>query len=217
MIEIAGRAADLGIDWIQVREKDLAGGPLLELVSEIRNRAASGRILVNDRLDVALAAGAAGVHLGAEGLPVAAVRRWRDERAPGALLVGRSCHGLDEARAAESDGADYVFFGPVFATPSKLAYGPPQGTTRLAEVCSALAIPVIAIGGITPERVEPCMAAGAWGVAVLGGVWRTDPVAAVTSYLDAVDRAMGADGPGAGRVDGEAAVSGEEMRSREAQ
>ena len=167
LVETAARVAALGVDWIEVREKDLAGGPLLQLVSRIRTRAAPAQVLVNDRLDVALAAGAGGVHLGEEGLPVAAVRAWPGERATGHFRIGKSCHSLDAARAAETDGADYIFFGPVFATPSKLAYGAPQGTGRLAAVCRAVKIPVIAIGGISPENAAECIAAGAAGLAAI--------------------------------------------------
>jgi thiamine-phosphate pyrophosphorylase len=167
LIEIAERAAAAGMDWIQIREKDLAGGALFQLTSEILRRAASARVLVNDRLDVALAAGAAGVHLGGAGLPVSAVRGWVGERGRRAFLVGKSCHSLGESLVAQAEGADYVFFGPIFATPSKLAYGAPQGIDRLAEVCRRVSIPVIAIGGITTENAAECVAAGARGVAAI--------------------------------------------------
>ena len=167
LAEIAARAAAAGVDWIQIREKDFSGGALFQLASEILSHAASARVLVNDRLDVALAAGAAGVHLGGEGLPVSAVRASLGERGRRAFLVGKSCHSLDQALGAETDGADYVFFGPVFATPSKLAYGAPQGIDRLAEVCRKISIPVVAIGGITPENAAECIAAGAGGLAAI--------------------------------------------------
>lgn len=167
LVEIATRAAGLGVDWIQIREKDLVGGALFQLTAEILRRAPSARVLVNDRLDVALAAGAAGVHLGGSGLPLLAVREWLGKHAARELLVGKSCHSSAEALAAERDGADYVFFGPVFATPSKLAYGAPQGIDRLADACRKLSIPVIAIGGITAENSAKCVAAGAGGIAAI--------------------------------------------------
>jgi thiamine-phosphate pyrophosphorylase len=173
LVETAARAASAGVDWIQIREKDLAANTLLQLTTEILHRSPAARILVNDRLDVALAAGAAGVHLGGESLPVAPVRRWCHGHAPEGFHIGRSCHSLEEARAAEKDGSDYVFFGPVFATPSKLAYGPPQGTGRLGAVCRALSIPVVAIGGITPQNAGSCIAAGAAGVAAIR--WFQEP------------------------------------------
>lgn len=167
LIENCERVAALGVDWIQLREKDLGGGTLFELVSEIRRRAGQTRVLVNDRLDVAWAAGAGGVHFGSEAVPVAAAREGIGRTASGGFLVGKSCHSLEEARAAETDGADYIFFGPVFETPSKLAYGAPQGIERLAGICSALSIPVVAIGGITPENAGECVAAGAGGIATI--------------------------------------------------
>jgi thiamine-phosphate diphosphorylase len=172
LVSLAARAARAGVDWIQIREKDLGGRALFDLVAAVVAQSASARVLVNDRLDVALAAGAAGVHLGGASLPVAPVREWRRERAPG-LLIGKSCHSIEEARAAEADGADYVFFGPVFATPSKLVYGPPQGIEALARVCRGLHIPVVAIGGITPENAAACIASGARGIAAIR--WFQEP------------------------------------------
>jgi thiamine-phosphate pyrophosphorylase len=125
------------------------------------------RVLVNDRLDVALAANAAGVHLGENSLPLEAVSGWR--RASGRLdfLIGVSCHSLEAARAAERGAADYIFFGPVFETPSKAAFGAPQGIESLREICTAVQIPVLAIGGINLENARACLAAGAAGVAAI--------------------------------------------------
>ena len=118
-------------------------------------------VLVNDRLDVALAAGADGVHLGTHSMPVQVVRRV----APRPFVLGVSCHSLGEAQAAESGGADYLVLGPVFETPSKLEYGPPLGLEKLRIVTSRIRIPVLALGGITVERVRPCLEAGASGIA----------------------------------------------------
>ncbi len=162
-------AVGAGVDWIQIREKNLSARELLRLTRAAMAAAGSGpRILVNDRLDAALAAGAAGVHLGSESVPVSDVVRWcRNGRAPHGFLIGRSCHHLGEAVDAERAGADYVFFGPVFATPSKLEYGPPQGLARLEEVCRAVHVPVLAIGGITEENAAECLRAGAAGIAAI--------------------------------------------------
>ena len=118
-------------------------------------------VLVNDRLDVALAAGAGGVHLGGQSMPVSTVR----QVAPRPFVIGASCHSLGEAIAAESAGADYLLLGPVFETPSKLKYGPPLGLDELRRVNAQIRIPVLALGGITVERVRPCLEAGAAGVA----------------------------------------------------
>ncbi|MBZ5703391.1 MAG: thiamine phosphate synthase [Acidobacteriia bacterium] len=163
-------AAAAGVDWIQIREKELPGARLAALTRAALERAPrKSRIVVNDRLDVALAAGAGGVHLGEESLPAEEVVRWLRSAAcaPRDFLVGVSCHALEAARAAEHAGADYVFFGPVFATPAKAAYGAPQGLPRLGAVCRTLQIPVLAIGGITAENAAACLAAGARGIAAI--------------------------------------------------
>src|SRR5262249_41615035 len=131
------RRASAGVDWIQIREKDLAARPLAELlrVAITDTRKTDTRILVNDRLDVALAAGAGGVHLAGASLPVEALAQWRSSSHRNDFLMGASCHSIDSARAAEREGADYIFFGPVFATPAKVRFGPPQGIDLLREIC----------------------------------------------------------------------------------
>jgi len=155
-----------GVDMVQIREKDLASRELITLVEEALKAAREpGRggasVVVNDRLDVALATGAEGVHLGALSMPVQVVR----QVAPRPFVIGVSCHSLGEALAAESGGADYLVLGPVFETPSKLGYGRPLGLEKLRNVTSRMRIPVLALGGITVERVRPCLEAGASGIA----------------------------------------------------
>jgi len=154
---------------VQIRERNMPARELLELVkAAIGVREGEARILVNDRLDVAVAAGAAGVHLGGASIPAREVVSWvRKGNAPTEFMVGVSCHSLEEARAAENAGAGYVFFGPVFETPSKKSYGPPQGIAKLAETCSAVGIPVIAIGGVNEENATECIRAGAAGIAAI--------------------------------------------------
>jgi thiamine-phosphate pyrophosphorylase len=172
-------ATAAGIDWIQIREKDLPGKELSSLTREAvaqtkqineRSRART-RIIVNDRLDVALSEHTGGVHLGEHSLSVQDVCKWLNAKPDLAerdkFLVGVSCHSVQAAVSAARDGADYIFFGPVFATPSKTSFGMPQGIQRLAEVCSAVAIPVLAIGGITLDNTGDCFAAGAGGIATI--------------------------------------------------
>lgn len=169
-------AAAAGVDWIQIREKDLSGRDCALLTREALQRAtksqasdaARTRIIVNDSLDVALSESAGGVHLGEKSLPAAEAKRLvvnRGERND--FVVGVSCHSLEAARSAARDGADYLFFGPVFATASKAAFGAPQGLERLATVCREISIPVLAIGGITLENASACFAAGASGIAAI--------------------------------------------------
>ena len=179
LLERVAIAAAAGVDWIQIREKDLSGKELSSLTRDAvaqtrqinqRNRQAS-RMLVNERLDVAYSERADGVHFGEQSLPVQDVRKWLGEKADLArrykFLVGVSCHSVQAAATAAHDGADYIFFGPVFATPSKASFGAPQGLQRLAEVCSSVSIPVIAIGGITLDNASNCFAGGAGGIAAI--------------------------------------------------
>jgi thiamine-phosphate pyrophosphorylase len=174
LLDKIGAAAVAGVDWIQIREKQLSAKDCSALTLEAMQRSAnsavrpSAHIIANDRLDVALAVRAGGVHLGENSLPpqearqlVRALHREED------FLIGVSCHSLEAAKSAERGGADYLFFGPVFDTPSKAAYGPPQGLHRLAEVCRSVSIPVLAIGGITLANSATCFSAGASGIAAI--------------------------------------------------
>jgi len=163
------RAAAAGASWIQIREKDLDARSLVELArfAVAETRAAGARVLVNDRLDVPLAAKAAGVHLGEKSLPLETVIEWRRSSGRLDFLIGVSCHSLESARAAWRDGADYIFFGPVFATPSKAVFGAPQGIERLREVCASVEIPVLAIGGVNLENARACLEADAAGIAAI--------------------------------------------------
>lgn len=152
-----------GVNLVQIREPDLTTRELMKLVGTAVEaaRGTGSRIVVNDRLDVALACGASGVHLGSRSMPPAAVRA----RVPKDFLLGGSCHSLEEALAAQSGGADYLLLGPIFATPSKLPYGPPLGLEKLREVTAKVKIPVLALGGITVQSVKACLEAGATGIA----------------------------------------------------
>jgi len=190
------RLAAAGVDWIQLREKDLSGKSCATLTSRALRRVLkqaglgrpSTRLFVNDRLDVAIAEQAGGVHLGENSLPVEqAIRLVQASGAtrprPGDFLVGVSTHSLEAARSAASGGADHIFFGPVFATPSKSAYGAPQGLKRLAEVCASVTIPVLAIGGITLQNVDACFSAGASGIAAIRLFQDSDDPAATVRAL----------------------------------
>jgi thiamine-phosphate pyrophosphorylase len=190
-------AAGAGVDWIQIREKDLSARELAELTRRAittAERAAVGKgqaplVFVNDRLDVALAAGAAGVHLSATSIsPADAVKWLRAGNAPADFCVGVSCHSRDEAIAAEKAGASYVFFGPIYETPSKLRFGEPQGTEKLAETCGSVGVPVLAIGGVNEGNAAACIRAGASGIAAIRMFQQADLIAAgaAVSHLRAL-------------------------------
>ena len=147
---------------IQIREKDLADRDLYTLVLRaVRlSRGSRSLILVNGRADVALAAGAHGVHLPSRGLAPGDLR----PHVPARFIIGVSVHSLEEALVAARRGADYVLLGPIFPTASKLRYGPPLGLEYLGLTCRRLRAPVIALGGIDPRRIDPALRAGAAGV-----------------------------------------------------
>lgn len=166
VVERVRWAARTGVNLVQVRERDLDGGLLTALVRRCVEAAhGSGtRILVNDRLDVALAAGAHGVHLRADSMPAARVRTL----CPPGFVVGRSVHARDEAiEVAAAGGVDYLLFGTVFATSSKPGR-PAAGLAALAEVATAITIPVLAVGGVTPDNLDEVIMAGAAGFAAIG-------------------------------------------------
>jgi thiamine-phosphate pyrophosphorylase len=203
LLEKIDQIAAARVDWIQLREKDLSGRSYATLAREALRRVAQqaaqatarvgvlrprpARILINDRLDVAIAEQAGGVHLGENSLRVedakrlvAATQATDEAQAthgvqpahsgkplPSDFLLGVSCHSLEAAQSAASAGVGYIFFGPVFATPSKAAYGAPQGLDKLAQVCASIKIPVLAIGGITLENSPACLSAGAAGLAAI--------------------------------------------------
>jgi len=158
-----GSALEAGVDLIQIREKDLPTRELYELARGVLSleNPAQTRILLNERVDVSRAAGAAGVHLPSNSLAPSRIR----SIAPPDFLVGVSCHSLEEVRRAEAEGADYIVFGPVFPTSSKMKYGGPLGLPALTEAAGAVRIPVLALGGVTLENAGLCLGGGVAGIA----------------------------------------------------
>ena len=166
VLELVRAAVAAAIDLVQIREKNLSASVLYELATSAAaiTRGTATKLLVNDRSDIAFAAGADGVHLTTHSLRADVVRRsFGDE-----FLIGVSTHSLTEAGAARHNGADFVVFGPVFETPSKGEYGAPVGLSSLAQVASELSpFPVLALGGMEMSKVGDCIQAGAAGVAAI--------------------------------------------------
>jgi thiamine-phosphate pyrophosphorylase len=183
-----GAAAAAAGAWaFQIREPHLGGRALSRLVTQLGELggAARLRVIVNDRVDVALATGAFGVQLGERSLPAARVRGLAGER----LAIGRSVHDPAGARQASAEGADWLLFGHVYATASKSGRAP-AGVSGLAAACRAASCPVLGIGGITAATAGAVLAAGAGGVAVIGAVaMAADPAAAVAALVRALGEA----------------------------
>jgi len=204
--EIVRAAFAAGVDYVQVREKDLEAGALAALVEELaRIRAATvkerlsmpGRaanashqtrtearktcLLVNDRLDIARTCGADGLHLPADSLPVAAVRNYVGKD----WIVGVACHSVEEVERAAGEGADHVLVAPVFDTASKPGMKP-MGLEKFAEICRRSSIPVFALGGVTLENARSCVQAGAAGLAGIRLFQQSPDLAALCQQLRAL-------------------------------
>lgn len=166
LADFVENAARAGVARVQIREKDLSDSALYEVVRNAiaRTRTTRVRVLVNGRPDIAMSAQAHGVHLPSDGLSVPSVRKVT----PPGFLVGVSCHKVDEVERAASEGADFAVFGPVFDTPSKRGFGPPAGLSELERACSAVRMPVLALGGVTSANARLCIEAGAAGLAGIG-------------------------------------------------
>jgi thiamine-phosphate pyrophosphorylase len=188
LIHAAALALDGGADWVQLRDKSGSAASLYDEATELVHVAHQhgARLAVNDRLDVALAVGADGVHLAGQSLPVAAAVRL----AAGQLLVGRSVHSLAEASAAASAGVDYVTFGHVFPTTSHPGL-PPHGLAELAAIVQAVEVPVLAIGGITVANLDDVLGTGCAGIAVISAILADpDPSRAAGRLRAALDASV---------------------------
>jgi thiamine-phosphate pyrophosphorylase len=185
LLAVVAQALRAGVCAVQLREKDLATRDLYDLAGKLVavTRGAGAALLVNDRVDVAMAVSADGVHLTRRSLPP---KEARALMGPG-KLIGISCHSLAEIREAEDGGADFVVLGPIFETPSKTPFGPPLTTSVLRQARANTSLPLLAIGGINSVRVPEIMAAGADGISVISAVMAArDPGTAVTTLLAAV-------------------------------
>ena len=162
-----------GVKTIQLREKDLSDYELVELGKKLRLLTSNygTRLFINSRPDIAEKIGANGVHLTETSVHANEVKRNFPD-----LIVGVSTHSLEGAHLAETQGADYITFSPIYETPSKASYGPPQGLDSLRQVTQAVRLPVLALGGITLHRVPECLEQGAFGVALISDIWNSSHI-----------------------------------------
>ncbi len=183
-------ALEGGVRAVQLRERDLGGRELYLLADKLKNLCARYRasLFVNDRVDVALGIDSDGVHLGSASMPVETVRALVGEK----KLIGASTHSLKDAREAEKAGADFILFGPVYFTPSKAAYGQPQGLSALKEVVENNSLPVYAIGGVKASRIPEVKATGCRGVALISAILSAEkPRVATEELLKALRASFG--------------------------
>lgn len=174
LITAVRKALQGGIKAVQLREKNLDTGQLLKLAYKMRTLTDQyeSKLFINERTDIALAVGADGVHLPGNSIPVSAVRKLVKNK----LVIGVSTHSLREAKKAEKEGADFITFGPVYRTPSKLKYGKPAGVKALKKISTSIHIPVFAIGGINQRRINDIRSAGAHGAAMIREILASEHV-----------------------------------------
>ena len=185
LVPLLQRVLSVAGSTIQLRERDLSARELMTLAREVQAVTASHRsqLLINDRIDIALALEGVGVHLRSNSLPVSVARRLLGAQ----RLLGVSVHGVEEALDVESQGADYIILGPIYETPSKQRFGPPLGIHTLEKACRLVRIPIIGIGGVTAARTRAMRHAGAFGVAVVTAILGAADVELATRELfDAV-------------------------------
>ena len=185
LVPLLQRVLTAAAPAIQLRERDLSARELVTLALEVKAVTASRRsqLLINDRIDVALALEGVGVHLRINSLPVSVARQVLGTQ----RLLGISVHAVEEAVQVESQGADYIVLGPIYETPSKQMFGPPLGIHTLERACRLVRLPIIGIGGVTAARAREMRRAGAFGVAVITAVLgAADVESATRELLDAV-------------------------------
>ena len=185
-------ALEGGVRAVQLREKDLPIRELLALSQELRamTKEFGAKLFINDHVDVAVAVDADGVHLGHQSMPAAAVRKIAGTK----LMIGVSTHNIEEARAAESAGADFVTFGPIYETPSKSHLGAPAGLDALKEVKRAVDIPIFALGGIRGSNIGHVLWSGAYGVSMISAIFGADDIRKkaknISEMVKIVDRSI---------------------------
>lgn len=187
LISAVTAALEGGVAALQLREKDLPAAQLFDLGCQLRQltRRYNAKLLINDRIDIALAIEADGVHLGEQSLSVSQTRKLLGEN----RLIVKSTHNIAGAIQAEEQGADFITFSPVYFTPSKASYGEPQGLDKLRTICNQVNIPVFALGGITPHRISEVVNSGATGIALISAILsQPNPRLATTDFISALKR-----------------------------
>ncbi len=181
LVPLLQRVFTAGAPAIQLRERDLSARELVTLAREVQAVPASRRsqLLINDRIDVAMALEGVGVHLRSNSLPVSVARQLLGAQ----RLLGISVHAVEEAVLGESQGVDYIVLGPIYETPSKQMFGPPLGIHTLEKACRLVRIPIVGIGGVTAVRAREMRCAGAFGVAVITAILGADDVESATREL----------------------------------
>lgn len=184
LIDVVEEALKGGVGGVQLREKDLSSRELYELAYDMRKLTTkyAAKLIINDRVDIALAVDADGVHLGLNCMPIHRVRKLLGSN----KLIGLSCHNQVNAIMAQENGADFITFGPVYYTPSKANYGLPVGIERLDTVTHLLDIPVFALGGIKQENIQEVIAAGAAGIALVSAIIASDDPRSATEAMIAM-------------------------------
>jgi len=188
LLAVVEEALSGGVGAVQLREKALPAREYFELAHVMRALTTryGARLLVNDRVDIAMAVGADGVHLPETGLPISVAR----ELLGPAKLIGVSCHSQDMALVAEREGADFITFGPVYHTPSKAIFGDPVGVASLVGATQSLSIPVFALGGVNRDRVPELLAAGIHRVALVSAILAAPaPGAEAKAFTTLLDKA----------------------------
>ena len=185
LVPLLERVRTTGLLTVQLRERDLSVRELVALARQVQAVMASSKsqLLINDRIDIALALEGVGVHLRSNSLPLPVARKMLGPQ----RLLGMSVHAVEEAIQAEAQGADYIVLGPIYETPSKQMFGPPLGIHTLEKACTLVRIPIIGIGGVTAARAREMRHAGAFGAAVITAILGADDVESATRELfDAV-------------------------------
>lgn len=168
LLETLEQALSAGVRLVQLREKDLSAAELWPIAQQLRDmtRRYSAQLIINDRIDLALACDADGVHLGAHSLPVAETRKLLGPH----RLIGASTHSSNDILNAHQQGADFLTYGPVYYTPSKASFGPPQGLEKLEQACRMSPLPLFALGGVKSNHVQDVMSRGANGIALISAI-----------------------------------------------